>query len=219
MAKWSIETEYIQSCNCDYGCPCNFNALPTTGSCEALNGYHIRKGAFNGTKLDGVTVAWGLWWPKAIHMGNGVGKLYIDNANAAQRRAVEAIFSGKEGGGVFTVFNSTFAKTLPPEARSIDFHYDGYNSWFRVENVGEVRARNIKNPVTGADFQGEVVLPLGVNFKRAYVTAVDWFLKDEPFNMEHRNVSGFATVTKYTEKGPISSNPAATVRKAPRKKR
>jgi hypothetical protein len=52
--QWRIETEYVQSCNCDYGCPCNFNALPSYGNCEALVGYRIIKGNFGDTKLDGV---------------------------------------------------------------------------------------------------------------------------------------------------------------------
>ena len=55
--KWNMETEYIQSCNCAYGCPCNFNALPTTGHCEAFVGYKVRKGTFGDTKLDGATFA------------------------------------------------------------------------------------------------------------------------------------------------------------------
>src|SRR5436309_2900162 len=76
--KWNFEAEYIQSCNCAWGCPCNFDALPTTGNCEALVSWHIRKGTFGSTKLDGVTFAWGLWWPKAIHMGGGTGRVYVD---------------------------------------------------------------------------------------------------------------------------------------------
>ncbi|TLZ76035.1 MAG: DUF1326 domain-containing protein, partial [Methanobacteriota archaeon] len=63
--KWNFEAEYIQSCNCAWGCPCNFDALPTTGSCEALVSWHIKKGTFGTTKLDGTTFAWGLWWPRA----------------------------------------------------------------------------------------------------------------------------------------------------------
>ena len=52
--KWNFETEYIQSCNCDYGCPCNFNGYPDKGHCEAFVGYKIRTGKFGDTKLDGV---------------------------------------------------------------------------------------------------------------------------------------------------------------------
>jgi len=207
-AKWTMETEYIQSCNCAYGCPCNFNALPTTGNCEALLGYRIKKGVFEGTKLDGAKVAWGLWWPKAIHQGGGVGRVYIDpGATRSQRDAIEKIWSGKYGGGVFTIFNSTFARTLPPRSAKIDWKFQGYESGFSVAGVGEVRSAHIRNAVTGASFEGQVVLPGGINFKKAHVTSIERLsIHDEaPLDFEHSNTSGFVTTTKYTDTGPVSS--------------
>ena len=38
--QWSIECDYMESCNCDFGCTCNFSGIPTGGRCEALVGYH-----------------------------------------------------------------------------------------------------------------------------------------------------------------------------------
>ena len=32
--KWTMQGTLLQGCNCDYGCPCNFNARPTTGDWE-----------------------------------------------------------------------------------------------------------------------------------------------------------------------------------------
>lgn len=220
MADWKFQAEYIQSCNCDYGCPCNFNALPTRGNCEALVAWHIRKGNFDGTNLDGVKFAWGLSWPQAIHMGNGTSRLYLDPAaTPAQRRAIEEITGGHHGGGVFEVFPKTFSKVLPSAAANIDFHYDdGYNSWFTVEGIGEVHNAHIKNPVTGADFSGEILLPGGINFKRAFVTSVArWYLHDEHFRIGYENRAGFATVTTYSNKGPMKSDPSARA-KAPSRK-
>ncbi len=207
MATWTIETEYIQSCNCAYGCPCNFNALPDKGGCHAITGYHVRKGAFDGTKLDGVTVAWGLWWPKAIHMGNGVSRLYIDHANAAQTKAVEEIWGGKHGGGVFQVFNTTFKKVLPAKAAKIDWKFDGYQSGFTVEGIGSVESEAIKNPVTGATWNGHIAIDTGINWKKALVTSIKKLtLHDEAeLNFDYENTAGFVTVTKYTEKGPVES--------------
>jgi len=207
MAVWTMETEYIQSCNCEYGCPCNFNALPDKGNCEALVGYRIRRGAVNGTKLDGVTVAWGLWWPKAIHEGNGVARVYVDNANAEQRKAVDVIWGGKNGGGVFEIFNKTFKKVLPTKTAKIDWKWNGYSSGFSVKGIGAVEGAPIKNAVTGAEWKGHLVIDTGINFKQAYVTAIKKLsLHDEgELNFEHENTAGFVTVTKYSEKGPLSS--------------
>jgi hypothetical protein len=219
LPNWNFEAEYIQSCNCDYGCPCNFNALPTRGNCEALVAWHVRKGTFDGTKLDGVKFAWGLWWPQAIHMGNGAGKIYVDpSATPAQRHAIEEITAGKHGGGVFEIFPKTFAKAHPMAVAKIDFHYDGYDSWFAVEGIGEVRSGHIKNPVTNTDFSGEVLLPGGINFKRAFVTNIPkWSLHDGDFQMSYENRSGFATVTAYSNKGPSKSDPASRAKSASRK--
>ncbi len=203
-----METEYIQSCNCAYGCPCNFNALPTSGNCEALVGYRVRKGTFDGTKLDGVKVAWGLWWPKAIHQGGGVARLYLDNVSAEQKKAIGEIWGGKVGGGVFQIFNTTFNKVLPPKNAKIDWKFGGYDSSFSVAGIGSVESEAIKNPVTGAAWQGHLVVDTGINFKKALVTSVRRLaLHDEAqLNFEHANTAGFVTVTKYTDKGPESSS-------------
>ena len=204
--KWDFEAEYIQSCNCAHGCPCNFNALPTTGSCEALIAWHIRQGTFAKTRLDGVTFAWGLRWPKAIHMGNGSGRVYIDaKATPAQQEAIREITGGMHGGGVFTVFPSTLTKAYPMKEATIAFRYKGYDSSFAVEGIGEVQGEHIRNPATGAPFEAEIVLPGGINMKRMQVTNIRrWWLRDPTagWDLAHENVAGFVTVQKYTEKGP-----------------
>ncbi|HKZ99528.1 MAG TPA: DUF1326 domain-containing protein [Thermoplasmata archaeon] len=209
--KWTIDAEYIQSCNCAYGCPCNFNALPTTGNCDALIAWHIRKGTFDQTNLDGVTFAWGLSWPRAIHMGDGAGRVYIDpKATPAQRKAIEAITSGKHGGGVFTVFPSTLAKAYPMKAAKIDFRFKDHDSSFAVEGIGEVQSEHIRNPVTGVPFESQVVLPGGINMKVANVTNIRrWWLRDEVpgWDMAHENVAGFFARQRYNEKGAVK--PAA----------
>jgi hypothetical protein len=42
--EWHIEGENIGSCTCDWGCPCQFNAFTTHGSCEALVVLDIQRG-------------------------------------------------------------------------------------------------------------------------------------------------------------------------------
>ncbi|HKZ89692.1 MAG TPA: DUF1326 domain-containing protein [Thermoplasmata archaeon] len=204
--KWNLEAEFIQSCNCDYGCPCNFNALPTRSNCEALIAYKVRKGKFGTTNLDGVKWAWGLWWPAAIHQGNGAGRVYVDSkATDDQKRAVEAITSGKNGGGVFTVFPSTFTTTYPARTARIDFTFRGNTSRFRVEGVGEVKSDDIRNPVTGEKFSGQILLPGGIQWTRGEVTSVDWWLRDPQagWDMAHAHAAGFVALLKMNEKGPI----------------
>ena len=39
--KWTIHGREFANCNCTYGCPCQFNALPTHGRCWAVVGIQI----------------------------------------------------------------------------------------------------------------------------------------------------------------------------------
>jgi hypothetical protein len=50
--KWHLRGLYLDSCNCDWGCPYQFNARPTHGSCEELFGIHIKDGNYGNVKLD-----------------------------------------------------------------------------------------------------------------------------------------------------------------------
>jgi hypothetical protein len=203
--QWRIEAEYLQSCNCDYGCPCNFNALPTYGNCEALVGYHILKGNFGNTNLAGVTFAWGLWWPKAIHLGEGIGKVYVDKkATKEQIRAIEEITSGKHGGGVFTIFPSTFKATLPTEITEVELHYDPYDAWLKVKGAGEVKSEHIVNAKTKAPWVGEILVPGGIVFKRGTISSVDWNWKAGDISLKHEKKNGHVSLVTYTNEGCIA---------------
>ena len=88
--NWGFEAVELLTCNCDWGCPCQFNARPTHGDCRAAGAFRIGTGHFGDTPLDGVIFAWLFAWPGAIHEGKGEGQLIVDeNASDAQREAVD----------------------------------------------------------------------------------------------------------------------------------
>jgi hypothetical protein len=96
IPKWSMEADYVETCNCDYGCPCNFNGFPTYGFCRALVLYHVRKGSYGSVRLDGIDVVFPVSWPKAIHEGNGTTQLFVSKkATDDQRSAVLDIFPAR----------------------------------------------------------------------------------------------------------------------------
>ena len=43
--KWRMNAEYLQACNCDYGCPCEFQAPPTQGHCDGIGAWRITPAA------------------------------------------------------------------------------------------------------------------------------------------------------------------------------
>jgi hypothetical protein len=40
----------LGACNCDWGCPCSFNAPPTHGKCEGGYLWHIEEGKFGDSR-------------------------------------------------------------------------------------------------------------------------------------------------------------------------
>ena len=92
---WSVEGPHVVNCNCDYGCPCQFMAPPTDGTCNGVVGFRVDKGHFGETRLDGLLAVNTYAWPGAIHEGNGAMQSIIDaRADAAQRIALTAILQG-----------------------------------------------------------------------------------------------------------------------------
>ena len=73
MAKtvWRLRGEEIGSCNCSWGCPCQFNALPTHGRCDGIGVCQIARGHYGEVSLDGTRFAFLLSFPGAVHEGKG----------------------------------------------------------------------------------------------------------------------------------------------------
>ena len=91
MAKtmWRIVGEEVAACNCAWGCPCQFNALPTHRRCEAIAAVRITEGHYGTTKLDGLAFVGAWWFPGAVHEGNAIARLAIEErATPDQRTAI-----------------------------------------------------------------------------------------------------------------------------------
>jgi hypothetical protein len=167
---WRMIADETGTCNCAWGCPCQFNALPTRGRCEALVAIRIREGYYGSTKLDGVTFAAAYWWPGPVHEGNGIVQFAIDErATPEQRQAILNIASGKEGCTFFEIFASVVSTVLDPIFVRIDLSSDRDKriAQLSVPGLGEFRVEPIKNPVTGEEHRALIKLPNGFEYKEA----------------------------------------------------
>ena len=118
MVSWEIEGHELVNCNCSYGCPCQFNALPTHGFCEAIGAFAIERGHHGDVTLDGLKAAMVIHWPGAVHQGGGKCQLIVDaEADERQREAILRIMSGQDTeplSTVFAVFATTVDKVFDP---------------------------------------------------------------------------------------------------------
>jgi len=178
QTDWHLEGEWIKSCNCAFGCPCDFNARPTQGHCQGLVGMRVKKGHFGSTRLDGVKFAAAVQFPGALHEGNGQLQPIIDqSASAAQREALFAIMSGKHSaeGTLFQILSLIVTKTHDPLFVPIEFSFDkaGRVARLLAKGVLETDVEPIKNPVTGAPHRIQVMIPEGFEYREAEVASAN----------------------------------------------
>ena len=172
--KWQIRVYYLDSCNCDWGCPCQFNAKPTHGNCEGVGGIHIIEGNYGDIKVNGLNMAWMASWPGPIHEGHGKGSFYIDRrANEGQFYALSRILTGRAGGGPFIVYGSVMNVMEEPKRARFTFQSKGLRSRVNIvldqeekTVVGEAWLEPITNPVTGKVHRAIIELPEGFEATR-----------------------------------------------------
>ena len=173
--KWNLHGREFANCNCSYGCPCQFNALPTHGNCWAVVGIQIERGRHGDVPLDGLKLAGIFKYPGAIHMGNGEAVPIVDRrADDAQRNALLRIMSGqdtKPGATMFQVFFSMLSKVHDPVFADIDFEVDidKRRAKLLVPGYIDQRGEPIVNPVTGAEHRIRIEPVGGFEFKVAEI--------------------------------------------------
>lgn len=198
-----MKMDYVETCNCDFGCPCNFSGFPTYGFCRALTLYHVREGNYGDVKLDNLDLIYAASWPKAIHEGNGTMQLFItDKASTEQRSALVNVFSGKAGGeGPFVIFASTLKYMLEPQFVEVKARVDGKKSSFSVPGIIDVGLESFKNPVTGAEQDTKIQLPNGFIFKLADAAKTSIMkILTKNLNFDDSGQNAFVSVVEY--KGP-----------------
>ena len=175
MTPWELKGRELVNCTCEYGCNCQFNALPDKGHCHAVAGIVIDEGHYGDTRLDGLKIAAIFKWPGPIHEGNGEAIAFVDErADAAQRDGLLRIMTGQDTAPfatMFAVYASTVVKMHDPVFTRIDIDVDvdARKARVVVPQYIETSGRPIRNPVSGAESRGQIVLPDGFEYEVAEI--------------------------------------------------
>ncbi|MBV9201644.1 MAG: DUF1326 domain-containing protein [Alphaproteobacteria bacterium] len=127
--KWTMRGEYMESCNCDYLCPCiytNPQAPVTYDHCVAALVFRIDVGSYGDTKMDGLKFALVIRSGKVMADGNWVFAGVVDEeADEAQRQALTAIVGGQAGGPPAVIRENLVSDFRGIVYKPIEFVMDG----------------------------------------------------------------------------------------------
>ena len=161
---WRIRAKYYESCNCDYGCPCNMSGFPTTGKCEGVITFHVTSGEKDGVDLTGAKVSGAVKWPGAIHEGNGKLAVFIDAAEP-QRAPLVEILTAQDPGLPWEILAATVSEIHGPYFEHIELKDNGIDSHTVVGDKLEVQHTHFTNPVTGQRHEPHMTLKDGFIFQ------------------------------------------------------
>lgn len=173
MSYWEFTGRELVNCTCEYGCPCQFNALPDKGHCYAVAAIQIDQGKYGDTALDGLKIGAIFKWPGAIHEGNGEALAFVDErASEEQREALLKIMTGQDTdpfATMFAVYASTVSKMHEPVFTAIDFEVDvdGRRGRLAIPGYVEMTGEPIRNKVSGEEARAQIVLPAGFEYEVA----------------------------------------------------
>lgn len=175
MVDWYIEGREFGVCNCDYSCPCQFEALPTNGHCRGFEALRIDKGHFGQTDLAGLNIALLYAWPGPIFEGNGEVQAIIDErADEAQRKALATVLYGGETEEAKThwwVFHAMAKTAHEPLYRPIQFEVDiaARRAQVTIPGVLDAAGGPIRSPATGDEHRVRIDIPDGIEFEIAEI--------------------------------------------------
>jgi len=197
--KWSIEADYFQACNCDYGCPCEFEAPPTKGFCDGIGAWRINRGNYGDVSLNGLGLGFVLHSPEALHLGNITLAAFVDErANEQQRQALLQIASGQAGGLPFEIIASIVSNMLEPQFVPFQFNVQGKNSSAKMGDAVSMAFEPVKNPVTGDPEGIRIEHETGFLFKGAdVVSAKECQASVGELSFSWPDKNGFVTQVKY----------------------
>lgn len=146
--NWRLEGDYFEACNCNVLCPCLFLGNPDNEECDVTVAWHILKGHYNDTPLDGLSVVGVFHTPSNMFAGpKWKAALYLDEgANKEQADALGKIFSG-QAGGFFAVVAGLIGELVGIRSVPIKFEAQGKRRSLHIPSAVDVTIEGIE----GAD--------------------------------------------------------------------
>lgn len=198
--KWRYKGEYLEFCNCAYGCPCNFNGFPTHGNCRAVVAMKITEGKIGDVDIAGAIIAGAYSWPKAIHDGNGTVAVFYDSSTTKEQQdALTGMLTNQFGGMPWEIFAATVTDVKGPFVEKIDLNLNGTKSSVKIGNKVSAEMTTHVNPVEPTqDQEVHVVLPTGFVWQDAQAARnVGQKVNVDGLQFEDKDCNAFYAVVEH----------------------
>ena len=147
---WHVKGTYIETCSCDFFCPCNFSLANGADYdyCRIVLVFNATEGNVDGTDIGGLAVAAIVDAPKVVTDGNWRLGLFIDEeASEEQAQKLAGVFSGQLGGPL-EALAPLIGENLGVERAPFEIQEEGLRHSVKIGDA--------------IDFEIEDVVPFGI---------------------------------------------------------
>ena len=145
--NWTMRGEYMESCNCDYLCPCiytNPQGPATHDHCTAVMVFRIDDGNSGATPLAGLKFALVIRSGRVMADGNWIFAGVVDEAaDPAQRQALAAIVAGDAGGPPGFIRQNLVSDFRGVEFKPIEFAVEGFKRRTAIPDVASFEIEGV----------------------------------------------------------------------------
>jgi hypothetical protein len=199
--SWRVSGSYFESCNCEAICPCRrIDGVPggrsTYGECLGVLSWVIEEGHAGDVELDGLKVALATRYHDDEPGSPWSFVMYVDDrADAAQREALEAVYTGRLGGDALEHFPWAWkeARRLAVRPVEIEVSHEPRRQWLRIKDHVTVR---IRERWAGPEAVTCVIPGHGQSGEE--LVAEELRVADESLAFEYRGTCGYAARFDYS---------------------
>jgi hypothetical protein len=194
VMAWKIRGTYVETCSCEFFCPCNFNLANGADydRCRATLVFNITDGDVEGIDVSGLVVVVIADTPKVMTDGNWrLGTVIDSRATDEQAEKLRGVFSG-ELCGPMAALGPLVAENLGVQRAAIDVREDGLLHSVRI---GDTTNLEVEDVVPFGVETGEparitgIFHPAGSEFRVAKAKSADISL----FGIEYQGKSGISS--------------------------
>lgn len=145
---YHLEGRLLELCTCGAQCPCQPSGQRDSGDCDAVNAWHIDRGAIDGTDVAGLTLVALSRIHGHVLEGRPVVFYVDDRASALQEEVLLNVWTGKLGGPLADLAQ-LMGEVAGVERIPITFEVREGKGWLSVGQVVDARLAEQSHGGTG----------------------------------------------------------------------